>query len=98
MIIIKSKEGVAIPDHKCFDVIKEAYLKNEDLNISSENIISAARVLAKRGVIPYKELIFKFNIDGFDYIIVCDKYGNLNDYPIGFDDFIEGCLEELVGF
>lgn len=50
--------------------------------VSTENIITAFRMLVAEGQIPHTEIEFKFN----DKLITVNENGVLNHYPKGFCD------------
>jgi hypothetical protein len=100
MIIIEySKNGQAVSDFEATDFVlhlfsiqagKEDAGKNEDVeaNVSTENVIHAARVFVKKGI----SIWFKYN----DKIIIPDKNGRIKDWPDGFCDTFDKVLMELL--
>ena len=66
--------------------------KEKIINVSTSNIIVALRILVKRGMINYKEIIFEFE----DELITIDSNGKLSHYPKGFIDWYDCFLDELL--
>lgn len=100
MITIEySPEGVAVADHKAEEFVKNLVDKNwnmyeteglADAKVSTENVITIARVLKMRDDIDVQ---FKFK----DEILVLNKDGRLvGAWPDGFCNFWDKCLTELL--
>ncbi len=75
MITIEySPLGIAVPDHKAEDFVLEAIKFEKDINVSTENIIYAARALIVREQIKVQ---FKFEGE----IITPNKHAKIEYYP-----------------
>jgi len=68
--------------------------KEKIINVSTSNIIVALRILVKRGMINYKEIIFELELE--DELITIDSNGKLSHYPKVFIDWYDCFLDELL--
>ena len=59
---------------------------------STENMIYAIRALVAKGEIDYTNVQFKFK----DSILPVEKDGRLKYWPVGFSDFFDECLTDLM--
>jgi hypothetical protein len=97
-IIYDPLKGYCVPDALAEDFVKKQYdfeinsNPDQEVSVSNEIIISTARALIKKGEIDHKNIQFKFN----DTILAPDKNGQLQDWPQGFCDYYDKCLEILV--
>ena len=99
-----SLDGVAVADHEAEafvrNLIEEEKIAEEkvkftfepnvnfETSVSTENVITIARVLKKKEGINVQ---FKYK----DEILIPDKDGRLEHWPDGFSDFWDKCLMEL---
>lgn len=93
-----SRLGDSFPDHDC-ETEARIFLSapnhddvKQDINVSSELFILAARALIHEGVIPHTEVRFLF--DG--QYIEPDKDGRLPVWPQGFCDMSEKLLCRML--
>lgn len=88
--VVYSCTGKAYADITVEHVARETYntyknlYANADMTVyvSTENIITAFKMLVAEGHIPHTEIKFKF----MDEVITVDEFGALSHYPIGFCD------------
>lgn len=92
MIIEYCEDGVPVSDFEVEDFVKKAWMEDRDIKTSSEIVITAARSLVKRKVIPFQNIIIMFK----HYRIQVDSRGSLNHYPDGFCNTNVTLLRSLV--
>lgn len=90
--MIYSPEGEAVSD---FEAENYAYrfLKQDELNVSSQNVVDWVRVMVKDGVIDWKDIKVYFR----DQELLIDKNGRMNHWPHGFCDTNLNALTRLLG-
>jgi len=77
-------------------LILDTYQKSDNnliIMTSTENIILALRVLVSRGKLQYDELCIIFN----EHEIYLNSYFELSKWPVGFVDWEQKFLRELIG-
>lgn len=90
--------GRPASDFGTLEIMEAHYRNSKDVNgdwfvnTSTSNLIEAARVLVKRGVIPADQIQFQFNGN----IIRHSAQGHLEEWPDGFCDWHQKFLEELI--
>jgi len=100
--IIYCEQGNPYSDFNLFDkaqfIIDEYKKKIEQNNrniiikVSTSNIIQALRVLVSRDELSINEICFVFG----EHEITINKYYELTKWPIGFMDWEQKCLRELI--
>lgn len=94
-----SPDGDAISDVMCEEYIKSQYncLTSDGVDvfvdISTENVIYAARTLVAEGVFNKDKIEFYFNEK---FVGKTDKNGRLNNTPDGFGDTLDNFLTRLL--
>jgi len=66
--------------------------RNIIIKVSTSNIIQALRVLVSRDELSINEICFVFG----EHEITINKYYELTKWPIGFMDWEQKCLRELI--
>jgi len=92
MIIEYCEDGVPVSDFEVEDFVKKAWTEDRNIKTSSEIVITAARSLVKRKVIPFVHINIVFK----HYLILIDSRGSLSDYPPGFCNTNVTLLMSLV--
>lgn len=95
-IITYSLEGVPVSDYKA-----ERFAKNlleMNLETSTENVVLAARVLIKEGVLSHKDILFVYKDESGKEVSsqYADKDGRLENWPKGFCDTNENFLCRIL--
>ena len=100
--IIYCEQGNTYSDFNLLDkaqfIIDEYKKKIEQNNrdiiikVSTNNIIQALRVLVSRDELSINEICFVFG----EHEITINKYYELTKWPIGFMDWEQKCLRELI--
>lgn len=90
-------EGICVPDAKAMDYalsLVPVFKSPEDQTIKfgQDMILSAIRVLVKRGQINHESVRITFQ----NHTMKMDKDGHLNKWPHGFCDYTENFLMELM--
>lgn len=88
-----SQHGRAHSDYSAERIVRE-FLQGEDeyLHVSTENVIMAARVLIREGVIAHDQIRFFFQ----EEYIQPARSGGLPHWPVGFCDKIDNWLCRLL--
>lgn len=97
--LVLSKGGEAIPDHQAENYA--TMLRSRNLRVSTENVVHAARILIKRGILDYKTVEFCIEDDKANIICIdkCDRDGRMNEFWSMFDThfgFLGKWLAELL--
>jgi hypothetical protein len=78
---------------RCYNEVYKHYPNpNLELTFGNEMYLYAFRILVKRGIIPYNDIVFKFK----DTIILIDENGRVDFWPKGFGDTLKEFLMELI--
>ncbi len=96
--IMYTASGTAVSDRltekylmdACSQAILEG-LKVKAISVSTENIISMARVLYRQKKLPADSLVFQYE----GQWIKCNERGRLPHWPQGFGDHYDRCLDVL---
>ena len=101
--IVYTEKGKAYSDFNLIEnaqfIIDQYHHKikqnNRDITVevSTSNIILALRVLISRGKLQYDELCIIFN----EHEIYLNSYFELSKWPVGFVDWEQKFLRELIG-
>jgi len=99
LTIVYSEMGNPYSDFNLLEnaqLILDTYQKSDNnliIMTSTENIILALRVLVSRGKLQYNELCIIFN----EHEIYLNSYFELSEWPVGFVDWEQKFLRELIG-
>lgn len=85
--------GDAVSDAKAEEYA--ARLATEDLHVSTENVVIAARAMVKEQKLPIPRLIFT-DQNGKSQELTIDQNGRIEHWPPGFCDLFDRMLEKLV--
>lgn len=91
MIVEYSSSGIPVSDNNALKYAKEKWDEGKNINVSTENVILAFRVLVKRQVISHKEITFLSH----NQTIRVDSKGSLDHYPSEFCEIVTDLLSEL---
>lgn len=103
--IYDANKGKAVSDGRAFAVIEALVARHKadphmeiQFTGSTENTLTAFRVLIKRGEIAAAEcgIFFCEPINGYLMELAVDKDARLAHWPAGFADFTEKAIEELI--
>lgn len=95
LIVEYSSDGIAVPDFHCEERALGLFNSHQDqdiVSVSTDNIITAFKMLVAEGSIPHKEIAFKYMTDH----LTISHDGQLSKYPTGFCDFEEKHLYRLL--
>jgi len=92
MKLVYSKSGSPVSDCLAEEYVLTHYAENKDMVVSTENVITAARVLVNEGKISSVVIDLYFE----DTLLEIDRNGRLRRWPIGFCDYNDRWLERLI--
>lgn len=95
LIIEYSSDGIAVPDYQCEEKALSLFNSHNDqdvLSVSTDNIITAFKMLVAEGVIPPSEIAFKYKT----HHLTISRDGQISKYPSGFCDFEETLLYRIL--
>jgi hypothetical protein len=84
--------SVSVPDGLSMAVAESIVKDGNDVTIGTGLVIDAIRVLVKTGKISHSIIHFKYK----DTYIAIDKYAKLSSHPIGFNDTMDGYMDQLL--
>jgi len=94
MNVTYTPSGPAVSDFNILETAKRLWKEQKDIETSSAILITAFRVLVKRGIIPaYTGVVFLFE----GVTIRVDTRGTISDNPIGFCEALTDLHWELLG-
>jgi hypothetical protein len=99
MIIVRyGKGGRPFSDHLCEETLLEAEKSGGDVLFftSSENMVTAARVLKCEGKLPDLRIEWQHSADEEPWDLEVNKDGRLPTWPKGFCDHIDDWLSRLL--
>lgn len=86
-------DGIAVADHNA-DKFARGFLKGDETycKVSTENVITAVRVLVHERRYPHDKVAFLFN----GKHLYPNKDGRMPDWPVGFCDYQDRMLDCLL--
>ena len=95
MIIDYTKSGYTTSDHNIEQDLLTNYKLSKDSRIrtSCELVILVARALIAEGKLDKNEVEFKYEGESLGF---ANKYGQLENYPLGFCDTSDSYLDRLL--
>lgn len=90
--------GQAVNDFQALDFARTAWAQGHDIQVSSEIVLLAFRVLVRRGIIPpYDDgVIFIYKDLTSTHHIKIDPHGECSPHPLGWADTAASFLYELI--
>lgn len=92
--LIYNEEGLLVADKKAINWVKGLKGKEDGfkVEVGSDAVFMAARVLVLEGFYTPEEIQFKYN----DAILPINKDGRMNESPVGFCDTFDDMLDRLL--
>lgn len=95
LIVEYSSEGIPVSDFQCEEKAWSLFNSHKDQDIvfvSTDNIITAFKMLVAEGSISPKEIVFKYNT----HHLTISRDGQISKYPSGFCDSEEKHLYRIL--
>lgn len=98
MIVEYSPGGQVVSDFEVLDFVRAAWAQGEDIQVSSELVLVAFRVLVRRGEIPpYRDgVVFRHKDLCRTYEIQIDQNGECPQHLLGWAGTAASLLYELI--